>query len=160
MTGSSSTGWRPRAVTTTSRELTTGSAAETEAAAEYFARHLRRGDLLLLAGPLGAGKTTFVRGLARGLGVAGAVQSPTFQLLRVHAGAPALAHVDVYRLEAAPELADLGLEDHLEAGVVVVEWGDRLDGLPATRRGKIEIEQLDPESRRLQIVEGPAEWSW
>lgn len=101
-----------------------------------------------------------MRGLARGLGVAGAVQSPTFQLLRVHAGVPALAHVDVYRLEAAPELADLGLEDHLESGVVVVEWGDRLDGLEATRWGKIEIEPLEPDSRRLQIVEGPAEWSW
>jgi tRNA threonylcarbamoyladenosine biosynthesis protein TsaE len=109
---------------------------------------------------LGAGKTTFVRGLARGLGVAGLVQSPTFQLLRLHAGDPALAHVDVYRLEAAAELADLGLDEYLEAGVVVIEWGDRLEGLPAGRRGTIALEPLGPERRHLRIVEGPDEWSW
>ena len=149
-----------RAATTISRELTTASAAETEAAAERFARHLRRGDLLLLTGSLGAGKTTFVRGLARGLGVEGLVQSPTFQLLRAHAGNPALAHVDVYRLEAAAELADLGLDEYLEDGVVVVEWGDRLDGLPSGRRGTVAFEPLDAERRRLAIVEGPEDWSW
>ncbi len=149
-----------RAATTTSRELITESPEETEAAAERLAGRLRRGDLLLLTGPLGAGKTTFVRGLARGLGVAGLVQSPTFQLLRTHPGDLPLAHVDLYRLEAAAELADLGLEDHLEAGVVVIEWGDRLEGLPAARRGTVALEQLDPGRRRLRIVEGPDEWSW
>ena len=101
-----------------------------------------------------------MRGLARGLGVEGLVQSPTFQLLRFHAGEPALAHVDLYRLEGTAELADLGLDDYLESAVVVVEWGDRLDGQPATRLGAIELERLDPARRRLRIVEGPSEWSW
>lgn len=78
----------------------------------------------------------------------------------MHAGDPGLAHVDAYRLEAAAELADLGLDDHLETGVVVVEWGDRLEGLPATRRGTIALDQLGPDRRRLRIKEGPDEWSW
>ena len=88
------------------------------------------------------------------------MQSPTFQLLRVHPGDPALAHVDVYRLEAAAELADLGLDDYLESGVVVIEWGDRLEGVPAVRRGTIAFEQRGPDERRLRILEGPDEWSW
>lgn len=101
-----------------------------------------------------------MRGLARGLGVGGLVQSPTFQLLRVHSGDPALAHVDAYRLEDAAELNDLGLDEYLEVGVVVVEWGDRLERLPAARSGTVELEQLDPDRRRLRIAEGPDAWSW
>jgi len=76
-----------------------------------------------------------VRGLARGLGVVGGVQSPTFQLVRVHPGRIQLAHVDLYRLESGAELADLGLEELLAEGVVAVEWGDRLRcDYPYTRR--------------------------
>lgn len=85
---------------------------------------LRAGDLLILTGPLGAGKTTFTRGLAEGLGVRGPVQSPTFVIARTHpslvGGAP-LVHVDAYRLGSAAELDDLDLD--LERSVVVVEWG-------------------------------------
>ena len=113
-------------VSVTLPELRTASAAETEALGEELANRLRPGDLLLLAGELGAGKTTFVRGLARGLGSSAPVQSPTFQLVRVYPGRIQLAHLDLYRLETGSELGDLGLEDLLEAGVVAVEWGDRL----------------------------------
>ena len=85
---------------------------------------LRAGDLLVLTGPLGAGKTTFTRGLAEGLGVRGPVQSPTFVIARTHpslvGGAP-LVHVDAYRLGSAAELDDLDLD--LARSVVVVEWG-------------------------------------
>jgi tRNA threonylcarbamoyladenosine biosynthesis protein TsaE len=107
-------------------EVRTGSAAETEAVAEELAARLGPGNLLLLAGELGAGKTTFVRGLARGLGSSAAVQSPTFQLVRVYPGRIQLAHLDLYRLESGAELGDLGLDELLEVGVVAVEWGDRL----------------------------------
>ena len=79
-------------------EIRSTSPEETEAAGEALAATLGKGDLLLLAGELGAGKTTFVRGLARGLGSTGAVQSPTFQLVRVYPGRIQLAHVDLYRL--------------------------------------------------------------
>jgi tRNA threonylcarbamoyladenosine biosynthesis protein TsaE len=137
--------------------IVTSSAEETEAAAARLARHVRRGDLLLLRGELGAGKTTFVRGLARGMGVAGDVMSPTFQLVRVYGGSIPLTHVDVYRLSRTAELADLGLDELLDEGVVVVEWGDRI-AEPDARRVAIEV--LDERHRRLRIEEAPTSWSW
>jgi tRNA threonylcarbamoyladenosine biosynthesis protein TsaE len=129
----------------------------TEAAAERIARHVGRGDLLLLQGEMGAGKTTFVRGLARGLGVSGDVMSPTFQLVRVYPGPVQLAHVDLYRLASGAELADLGLDELLDDGAVVVEWGDRLDEPGAAR---VVVDVLDERVRRLRIAEAPASWSW
>jgi tRNA threonylcarbamoyladenosine biosynthesis protein TsaE len=106
---------------------------------------------------MGAGKTTFVRGLARGLGVAGDVMSPTFQLVRVYPGPVQLAHVDLYRLSDAAELADLGLDELLDEGAAVVEWGERLRQPGAVR---IAIEVLDERRRRLRIEEAPGSWSW
>ena len=130
-------------------ERVSRSAAETEALGEELAAGLARGDLLLLAGELGAGKTTFVRGLARGLGIVSGVQSPTFQLVRVYQGRIQLAHVDLYRLEAGADLADLGLDDLLDQGVVAVEWGDRLRlDYPRTRR--IEFAAPSPEVRVIR----------
>jgi len=143
--------------TTTSRELETGRPEATEAAAGRLARHVGRGDLLLLAGEMGAGKTTFVRGLAAGMGVTGDVMSPTFQLVRVYRGPVQLAHVDLYRLDGAAELADLGLDELLDDGAVVVEWGDRLREPGAVR---IAIDVLDEHRRRLRIEEAPDRWSW
>lgn len=91
-------------------------------------RVLRAGDLVLLAGPLGAGKTTLTRGIADGLGVGGRVSSPTFVLARVHpAGAPGvpLVHVDAYRLGGdLSQLDDLDLDTDLERSAIVVEWGE------------------------------------
>jgi tRNA threonylcarbamoyladenosine biosynthesis protein TsaE len=138
-------------------EALTSSAEETEALAARFASHLRTGDLLLLVGELGAGKTTFVRGLARGLGVRGDVMSPTFQLVRLYPGNPSLAHVDLYRIGRSAELEELGLSDLLEESVVVVEWGDRLDLRDALR---VTIESIDPARRRLRLEGGAAAWSW
>jgi len=130
-------------------ERRTSSPEETEAAGEELAASLRVGDLVLLAGELGAGKTTFVRGLARGLGSTAGVQSPTFQLVRVYPGRIQLAHVDLYRLESGADLTDLGLDDLLEAGVVAVEWGDRLRlDYPRTRR--IEFLAPDPAVRVIR----------
>ena len=137
---------------TTLRELITNNATETEAEGERLGVTLQPGDLVLLAGPLGAGKTTFVRGLARGVGSMAHVASPTFQLVRVYPGRIALAHVDLYRLEAGAELADLGLEELLDQGAVVVEWGDRL----ATEEGRrITFEVLEGDRRRLRIELDP-----
>ncbi len=143
--------------TTTLRELVTESAAQTEAAGERLARCLGRGDLVLLEGELGAGKTTLVRGLARGMGCRGEVMSPTFQLVRIYPGPVPLAHVDLYRVERTSELCELGLEDLLEDGAAVVEWGDRLEGF---RTAWVVIEALDLNRRRLRLQEAPASWSW
>jgi tRNA threonylcarbamoyladenosine biosynthesis protein TsaE len=146
--------------TTTSAELVTTRPEETEAAAAGLARYVGRGVLLLLEGGMGAGKTTFVRGLARGMGVAGDVMSPTFQLVRVYPGPVQLAHVDLYRLAGDPGdsgLDDLGLDDLLDEGAVVVEWGDRLREPGAAR---VAIEVLDERRRRLRIEEAPSSWSW
>src|ERR1700675_3622784 len=123
--------WRcrlPPAATTTLRDEITHSASETEALGERFGGRLRVGDMVLLTGELGAGKTTFVRGVARGTASAAPVASPTFQLVRVYPGRVQLAHVDLYRIETPSEFGDLGLEELLEQGAVEIECVDRLEG--------------------------------
>ena len=110
-------------------ELELPGPADTEALGERLAATLGPGDLVVLAGPLGAGKTVFVRGLARGLGVAGPVTSPTFVIAREHRPLPGgrgvpLVHVDAYRLGGAAELDDLDLDTDLVDAVVAVEWGE------------------------------------
>ena len=125
---------------------------------ERIGRRLRRGDLLLLVGELGAGKTTLVRGLARGMGLAGEVMSPTFQLVRVYRGEVPLGHVDLYRLEGgASDLAELGLDELLDEGAVAVEWGDKLHAPGALR---LTIEVLDERRRRLRLAGASRSWSW
>ncbi len=113
-----------------------------EAFGERIGRMLRPGDLVVLTGPLGAGKTTLTRGIAAGLGVRGPVQSPTFVIARTHpslvGGAP-LVHVDAYRLGSAVELDDLDID--LAGSVVVVEWGrGMVEGL-ADAWWEIELER-------------------
>ena len=109
-------------------ELTIADPAAMEALGERLAAELRAGDLVLLEGELGAGKTTLTRGIGRGLGARGAVTSPTFVLAREHptTAGPPLVHVDAYRLGSAAELDDLDLD--FERSVVVVEWpAERVD---------------------------------
>jgi tRNA threonylcarbamoyladenosine biosynthesis protein TsaE len=126
------------------------------ALAEEVAARLRAGDLLLLEGDLGAGKTTFVRGLVRGLGGdERRVQSPTFTLVRHYPGGPGrppLAHLDLYRLERTSELAELGLDELLDDHVVATEWGDRLRiDHPRTIRIRFESEGRD--KRRITVTQ-------
>lgn len=113
-----------------------------EALGLRIGEQLRPGDLLILTGPLGAGKTTFTRGLAEGLGVRGPVQSPTFVIARTHpsliGGAP-LVHVDAYRLGSAAELDDLDID--FVRSVVVIEWGRPMASAVADAWWDIEIER-------------------
>ena len=118
-------------------ELSLPGADATRAVAAALAGLLRAGDLLVLTGDLGAGKTTFTQGLGRGLGVRAGIISPTFVLSRIHPsehGGPDLVHVDAYRLRSAAELTDLDLEDSVPRSVTVVEWGrglaEHLAGFP------------------------------
>ena len=103
----------------------------TEAVGASLAAGLEAGDVLVLTGPLGAGKTRFVAGLARGLGVRARVRSPSFTLINEYRGARLLLHLDLYRLEPR-EVDGLGLEEQIERGVLVAEWGEKLP--PALRR--------------------------
>jgi len=110
----------------------TGSEADTEAAGERLGRLLAPGDVVMLFGDLGAGKTAFVRGMARGIGADPEdVSSPTFTIVQEYTGRSAtLYHVDLYRLEPA-EIDDLGLEDLVSTdGIVAIEWADRWKGRP------------------------------
>jgi tRNA threonylcarbamoyladenosine biosynthesis protein TsaE len=107
-----------------------------QALAERLGGALRVGDALALVGPLGAGKTTFVQGLARGAGVAPDrhVASPTFALVNEHPGRVRLVHADLYRIERRAELAELGLDDAFDRAAVAIEWLDRFpDAMPADR---------------------------
>lgn len=102
---------------------------DTRAFGESLGAALRPGDLVILTGGLGAGKTTLTQGLAAGLGVRGPITSPTFVIARVHpslGGGPALVHVDAYRLAGLDELDDLDLDTSIEDSVTVVEWGHGL----------------------------------
>jgi tRNA threonylcarbamoyladenosine biosynthesis protein TsaE len=128
---------------------TTSSPAETEEAGRRLGERLRAGDVVLLTGELGAGKTTFVRGVARGTGSSAPVASPTFQLVRIYPGRVQLAHIDLYRIESPGELADLGLEELADQGAVVIEWGDRLEVDGAAR---IEIEHLGGDRRLIRTA--------
>jgi len=118
------------------------SAGQARALGEKLATALRPGDLLILIGNLGAGKTTFTQGLGVGLGVRGDVTSPTFVIARVHpslVGGPALVHVDAYRLGGIAELDDLDLDTSLDDAVTVVEWGEGLAEALAETRLEITI---------------------
>jgi tRNA threonylcarbamoyladenosine biosynthesis protein TsaE len=110
----------------------TAAVEDTERLGERLAAGLVAGDVLVLSGPLGSGKTRFVAGLARGLGVRSRVRSPSFTLLNEYRGALRLHHLDLYRLEGA-DVDGLGLEELVDEGALVAEWGERL---PAWLRGE------------------------
>jgi len=116
----------------TDPDIRTAGADETRAVGRVVAELCEPGDVVVVSGDLGAGKTTFVQGLAAGLGVDEPVVSPTFTLAREYHGALRLVHVDVYRLDRVQELLHLGLDDLAAEAVLVVEWGDVVaDHLPA-----------------------------
>ncbi len=114
------------------------------------------GDVLVLIGDLGAGKTTLAQGIARGLGITEAVTSPTFVIARTHrhpGSGPDLVHVDAYRLGSALELDDLDLESDLDSSVVVVEWGEGLVEHLSDARLDIRIVRSDIETDETRTVE-------
>lgn len=130
----------------------THSVVETERAGALLAPLLRAGDVVALAGDLGAGKTHLVQGVARGLGVTDPVTSPTFNLLLVHPGALPLYHFDLYRLEEARELEDIGFFETIEAdGVSFIEWGDRFPGVLPHDHVLVSIARGTDDERRMAI---------
>ena len=131
--------------------IETSGEEETAAAGEQFAGGLRAGDVILLHGDLGAGKTAFVRGIARGLGVPPAdVTSPTFTLIQEYrTSRGTLYHVDLYRLNPN-EVDDLGLDEWVGSGIVAVEWPDRWRDAPAPAY-EVRIEHRGDDRRQIAI---------
>ena len=145
------------------RELTVPTAADMRALGERLAAQLRPGDLVVLTGDLGAGKTTLVQGLAAALGVTEPVLSPTFVIARVYrSGRVPLVHVDAYRLGSAVEVEDLDLDASVEESATVVEWGEGLVDDLATDRLVLQILRSDDaadETRRVGVVAVGPRWS-
>ncbi|MEU9763068.1 tRNA (adenosine(37)-N6)-threonylcarbamoyltransferase complex ATPase subunit type 1 TsaE [Streptomyces sp. NPDC047987] len=147
--------------------LAVDSPEQMQALGRRLARVLRPGDLVMLSGELGAGKTTLTRGLGEGLGVRGAVTSPTFVIARVHpslTGGPALVHVDAYRLGGGlDEMEDLDLDVSLPESVVVVEWGDgKVEELSQDRLHVLihrAVGDTDDERRSVTLVGVGARWA-
>jgi tRNA threonylcarbamoyladenosine biosynthesis protein TsaE len=133
----------------------TTSEAETSAVGETLGRTLGPGTFVLLHGDLGAGKTAFVRGLASGLEIDPAeVSSPTFVLIQHYRGRLPLTHVDLYRLDSAASIDDLGIEELAEGGVLAIEWADRLPR-PIDDSVMVKIEDMGEDRRRITIAPGP-----
>ncbi len=135
---------------------------ETRSVGERLAGLLDAGDVVVLTGELGAGKTTLVQGVGRGLGIAERVTSPTFTLVREYSGRLPVIHADVFRLERVGEVIHLGLDEAGRDGVLLVEWGDAVeDELPADRL-RIELTSEDPgggtEIRRIALTGSGSPW--
>ena len=133
----------------------TNSAAETQALGEQLAASLRPGDVVVLEGELGAGKSELARGIARGLGVTETVTSPSFTILNVYeSGRCPLYHFDWYRLESAEELYELGMDEYLGGdGIAVIEWAERCPETVPEGALKIVLEATGEEMRRIKINE-------
>lgn len=142
-------------------ELGTETADETRAVGEAIAHVLRARDAVILTGELGAGKTTLVQGVARGLGIEGPVASPTFTLVREYRGRLDVAHVDVYRLDRVQDVMDLGLEELGDGeAVLLVEWGDAVEELLPVERLTIELTNAELDGERRRIVISAIGRSW
>jgi tRNA threonylcarbamoyladenosine biosynthesis protein TsaE len=135
-------------------QLTARSVSETHDIGQRVGALLQAGDVVILDGPLGAGKTTFTQGIAQGLGVRGPITSPTFVIARIHPsliGGPALVHVDAYRVNSLAEIDDLDMDGDLNNSVVVAEWGigkvEQLVESPI----RISITRADDETRMFTI---------
>lgn len=144
--------------------ITLGSVEATTTFGIQLGNRLRAGDLIILSGSLGAGKTTLTKGIAQGMGVTGRVTSPTFVIARVHRPAALngqtvpLVHVDAYRLTGTVELDDLDLDTDLDAAAVVIEWGEGVAEQLSDQRLIIEMTRLPDDTREVRLT--PIGESW
>ena len=145
----------------TSVSLRSKGVDDTHVAAAAIASIARPGDLILLVGELGVGKTAFVQGFARRLGVTSPVTSPTFTLVHRYEGDVVVHHVDVYRLERLSEVTDLGLSEMLDEGVTLIEWGDAVTpALPADfLEVRLSYVDEDDDARDIAITAVGPSWA-
>jgi tRNA threonylcarbamoyladenosine biosynthesis protein TsaE len=142
-------------------EIHAATAEDTRQVGAAMASLLHERDAIALTGDLGAGKTTLVQGLARGLGIGDQIVSPTFTLIREYRGRLHLVHVDVYRLERVQDVIDLGLDDEVGDGaLLVVEWGDAVEALLPPDHLTIELTVPDPEGERRVLLFSSEGTSW
>ncbi|MDP3142743.1 MAG: tRNA (adenosine(37)-N6)-threonylcarbamoyltransferase complex ATPase subunit type 1 TsaE [Candidatus Omnitrophota bacterium] len=134
-------------------KLITNSAGETRKLAEKIARLLKGKEILCLFGQLGSGKTTFTKGLAKGMGIKSIdVNSPSFVLMKKYQGRLPLYHFDLYRIKGASELCDIGYEEFIYGdGVAVVEWAERMSGLLPKDHLRVEFSLLGQDQRQIKI---------
>ena len=133
------------------------SEAETEAIGEAFSQEIPDGSVVAMYGDLGAGKTAFVRGMAKGMGLECRVSSPTFTIVNEYLGERELIHFDMYRLGSSDELFDIGWEDYLARGAVcAVEWSENVDDAFFGDEYRLTIEKLSDTERKITIEEGKA----
>ena len=135
----------------------TNNEQETEALGERFSAGLSGGAVVAMYGDLGAGKTAFVRGMARGMGLSCRVSSPTFTIVNEYLGDRELIHFDMYRLSGADELFEIGWEDYLNRGAVcAVEWSEKVQDAFFGDEIRVTIEKLGDTRRKITIEEGAA----
>ena len=128
---------------------------ETEQVAQQLAPHLKGGDVLAFLGPMGMGKTAFVRGLAKGLCVKGEVMSPTFAIVNVYEGTPNLCHFDMYRVDSWDDLYSTGFFDYLgSGGVLVIEWSENIEGALPEDAVRVTLSRGETENQRVFLFEG------
>ncbi len=133
------------------KQITTHSAQETKALAQTISAHLKVGSVITLSGDLGAGKTTFTQGLAKGLKIERTVSSPTFTIMKMYQGTLQLIHIDAYRLEGLHQ--DLGFEEFIGTqGVCVIEWPEYIKPLLPTQYLEIVLTRLDEENRLIDLT--------
>ena len=137
------------------REIVSNSERDTELAGERFGASVPDGAVVAMYGELGSGKTAFVRGMARGMGLTCRVSSPTFTIVNEYEGPRELIHFDMYRLGSADELFDIGWEDYVNRGsVCAVEWSENVEDAFYGDEVVVRFEKLGQTTRRITITEG------
>lgn len=130
------------------------SVEQTEEFAEEFSKNLNGNEIIAMYGELGAGKTAFARGLARGLGVEDAVSSPTFAIVNEYQGVYPIYHFDMYRIESWNDLDSIGFFDYIDNGVIIIEWSENIEGALPDDIIRIAINKTEDENERIIRIEG------
>lgn len=130
------------------------SVEETESFAEQFSQKLFGNEIIAMYGELGAGKTAFARGLARGLGVEDIVSSPTFAIVNEYQGVYPIYHFDMYRIESWNDLDSIGFFDYIDNGVMLIEWSENIEGALPENIIKVNIQKTSNENERIITIEG------
>ena len=130
------------------------SVEQTEEFAEEFSKSLNGKEIIAMYGELGAGKTAFARGLARGLGVEDSVSSPTFAIVNEYQGVYPIYHFDMYRIESWNDLDSIGFFDYIDNGIIIIEWSENIEGALPDDVIRININKTSDENERIIRIEG------